>query len=185
MFLKKIKLQLHKVLFPLHEKEIKYLRKTLEDRDDDLQAIQREIYLLRSKAKQAIEAKPTMADLMRESLGVERLDFYNVDTEGVPTHFLNTENKELRNTYLAQLAQIWQLDVFEVMCKNHIDIQGNFSFRAADGELQILAGRMSVNGISLIRNEVKKGYDEFMERSKPPEEFDEFETTEGISIKKE
>ena len=69
------------------------------------------------------------------------------------------------------------------MCKNHIDTQGNYSFRNADGDLQMLAGRMSVNGIRLIQKDVEKGFLEYQEGRKPPEEFDEFETTEGIIIK--
>ncbi len=129
------------------------------------------------------KSKPTMADLMREMLGLTHLNFSDVDKEGVPKHFLDTE-KETRKMYISQLAQIQQLDVWQVMIKNHIDTQGNYSFRTADGELQMLAGRMSVNGISLVRDEVKKGYDEYMEGRKPKEEFDEFEVGEGIIINK-
>lgn len=128
---------------------------------------------------------PILANLMRANLGLVPIDFTNIDEEGLPPHFLSTASKDTREMYITQLAQIQQLEVWDAMCKFHIDTQGNFSFRQADGELQMLAGRMSVNGISLLKNEVRKGFEEYTEGRKPPEEFDEFELGEGVIIKKD
>ena len=137
------------------------------------------------KEIEELKKKPevSLADLMRDNLGLAVLDFNTVKEDGIPPHFLDTDKKDLRELYINQLAQIYQLEVFHAMCKNHIDTQGNYSFRNADGDLQMLAGRMSVNGIRLIQKDVEKGFIEYQEGRKPPEEFDEFETTEGIIIK--
>lgn len=170
--MKKIKDKLHRLLFPLKEAEIvsiTELKVHLKDLEKNLRDSKN-------------TPSPSLSDLMRETLGLVRLDFTNVD-KGITPHFLSSASKDKRTQYVNELHQIFQYEVWELMCKNHIDTQGNFSFRTADGELQMLAGRMSVNGIELIRQEVKRGHEEYLERSKPPEEFDKFETTEGVPIK--
>lgn len=176
----KIKDKIFKILFQQRWNELYISSSTFAGLSFDLTRAQNEIKILEKELKKYSIPPPTIADLMRANLGLEQIDFVNVDDKGHPPHFLNTELKETRDMYLAQLEQIWNLEVWHAMCKYHIDTQGNFSFREADGELQILAGRMSVNGISLLRNEVKKGHEEYADRSKPPEEFDEHELGEGI-----
>lgn len=133
--------------------------------------------------KVLMKPTPTMADLMRETLGSYTINANEVESDGLPKSFLSVEDKDKRTMYITQLAQIAQLEVWEVMCKNLIDIQANFVIRKADGELQIVFGRGSINGITLLRNEVRKGFAEYEDGRKPKEEFDEFETTEGITIK--
>jgi hypothetical protein len=167
--LKEIKNKIHNFLF-----------KDKRDQIDSLKGLvaQMNIKLMESEKKPL----PKMADLMRDTMGLVMSDFSNVKEDGMPRHFLDIEDKSKRTLYINELAQIYQTEVWEVMCKNHIDTQGNFSFRQADGELQLLSGRMTVNGISLLRKEVKRGFEEWMDGRKAPEEFDEHETTEGINI---
>lgn len=104
----------------------------------------------------------SVADVMKQELGILPIDFTNVHN-GAPMDFLNIEDKIKRQQYVAQLAQIYELEVFPVMIHYFINLQGNYSFRTATTDLEIFAGRMTVNGISLIRNKVKEGHDEFME----------------------
>lgn len=196
---KKIKTKLHKFLFPeIHEewdiapRTINSLTSDKEQRDSTIRVLRHQINKLENdQEKEKAIPKPTLADLMRDSLGLEPIDFVNVvqstdpTLAGLPKHFLATDDKAKRATYIAQLAQIFSLEVWHEMCKFHIDYQGNYSFRTALTDMEVFAGRMSVNGISLLRNDVKKGYDEYVEGRKPDEEFDEFETTEGVPIRKD
>lgn len=189
MFIKKNKEKLHKFLFPEFNKKLEELRgqviDLVDDREESQIRHQREQDELRHEVNEKTMTQPLLADLMRENLGIVKINFSNVPEDGIPNHFLDVEDQNKRTQYINELHQIFQFEVFHAMCQNHIDTQGNFSFRTADGELQMLAGRMTVNGISLIRNDVRKGHEEYMERSKPKEDFDEFETTEGIIIKKD
>ncbi len=192
MFLEKIKTKLHKVLFPNFYIKIGDLNKEIEETNELLHAVEdnaKRIAIEKAQLQTKLENQPTMADLMRENLGLVTLDFSNAQEDGTPVHFLDLLSKDKRMQYINELHQIFQLEVWEVMCKNHIDTQGNFSFRKADGEIQNLAGRMSVNGISLLRNEVKKGHEEYVERSNPAnkdyekDDDEQFEVGEGIIIK--
>lgn len=211
MFVKKIKSKLHKLLFPRlaerldalsrnfadEQQLVENYKKTCESYRQDIAKLQDS---LREKNK---KPKPTMADLMRECLGLLPLDFTNVmedrtleekmhmspdelaqcDKEvGLPKDFLDTVDKDKRETYIAQLYQIWQMEVFSVMIDYYINLQGNWSFKKAIDDMQLFAGRLSCNGIYLIKNKVKAGFDEYKERSKPPEEFDEHELDEGFDI---
>lgn len=185
--LQTIKRKLHKVIFPQFHSSITRLENEKENRDiviKDLSEQKRRMEM-RLLAIEREPPEPALSDLMREIVGLTTLNFSNVTDDGSPRHFLDTDNKDKRSQYLTELHQIYQTEVWPVMCQNHIDTQGNFSFRTAESYDQMLAGRFSVNGISLLRNDVKRGHDEYMDRSKPPDDFDEFETTEGVIIKKE
>ncbi len=132
---------------------------------------------------------PTMADLMRASLGIITVDFVHQE-RGVPDHFLNlpdnTDGKAKRDMYIGQLYNIQQLEVWDAMIKNIIDTQGNFTLRIAKDDMEVFAGRMMIAGVSLLRDEVKRGFDEYVERSKPKDEFDATDhSTEGISYQKD
>ncbi len=186
MFSKKIYEKLHKLLFSSFDKKFIFVTEKFGDALDDIEELRIENQRLLDLVKKPPSIpEAQMSDLMRANLGLVNIDFTNVDDAGIPKHFLDTEDPNKRTQYINELYQIYQFEVFHVMCQNHINTQGNFSFRNSDGYEQMLAGRMSVNGISLIKNDVMKGYLEYVDRSKPPEDFDKFETTEGISIKKE
>jgi hypothetical protein len=142
-------------------------------------SIKKNLKEVSEKYQTLLATRPSMADLMRQNLGTYKVNFSNVDKQGKPYDFLDEERigKDTRLTFISQLAQIWGLEAFQAMCNYHIDAQGNFSFREADGEVQILAGRMTVNGISLIRNEVKEAFEEYMDKHTPQE--DEEDEDEG------
>lgn len=192
MFLKRIPEQFHKIFYPSVEKQLAVLHDQIidliDDREESQIRHQRELDKISHEAKQNKLTQPALADLMRENLALVPINFSNVPEDGIPKHFLDVDNKDKHTQYINELHQIFQLEVFNVMCQNHIDTQGNFSFRTADGELQMLAGRMSVNGISLIRNDVKKGHEEYVERSNPAnkdyadDDDERFEVGEGITI---
>lgn len=171
--LKKIKEKLHKILFPSQAREIDFLSEQV----DFLESV------IETEPTQKTPA-PNMADLMRDSLKLITVDFVHQE-KGVPNDFLNTSDdesgKELRKMYIGQLYQIQQMEVWKAMTQNMIDIQGNYTLRVAPTDMEVFAGRMMIGGISLVMEKVKQGYDEYMEGSKSPEEFDATDhSTEGI-----
>lgn len=172
---------LFKLLFPTQHKQMLAI---VIDRDmyrkDSLRYIDviKDLNLKVEELEQ--RPKPKMADLMKEDLGLRQVDFHNTSKTGdfpwLPPHYLDDEpDKALREQYISELGQIYITRVFHKMVEYHINSQGNFSLRMADGEAQILAGRMTINGISLLAGDVKKGYEEYIENHKPEEEFDQFE----------
>lgn len=176
----KTKQKLHRLFFPSFHKEFDDLQelhyKMLAKEEDHYARIE-SFKIEIEKLKQA--PKASLADLMRENLALVTPEFYNVEEDGMPKHFLKIEDKSKRDGFIDQLQQIWMLPVFQEMCRYHINQQANWSFKQSDGELQNLAGRFSVNGISLILREVKDGYDEYIERSKPPDkDFDPHDLSE-------
>lgn len=173
--IKKINKKIAEFLFPTVINDLRY------------SAFAKELEKIRLEEKiKELEKRPVpiMADLMRDSLGSYTVNATEVEKDGLPKHFLNIDDKDKRALYITQLAQIAEMEVWEAMWKNNIDIQANFVIRKADGELQILFGRGTINGISLLRDEVRRARAEYDEGRKPKEEFDEFETTEGITINK-
>ncbi len=177
--LKKIKTQLHKWLFPSYENKIRMFE--VMERNS-----QESIKFWKDKLKES-ESKPksSIADLMRDSLKLITIDFTHQE-RGVPNHFLNLpdtlDGRDTRKMYISQLAQIQQLEVWDVLMKYLIDAQGNYTIRLAPTDMEVFAGRMMIAGISLVRDEVKSGNDEFMDGSKPKEDFDPTDhSTEGIS----
>lgn len=181
--LQKIQSQLHSFLFPQYH-GFKDQSSRLTQLYSDRIELQAEVSRLQNQLIEKEIVKPTIKDYMREVLGLEQIDFTNVDEQGIPPHFLNIESKELRKQYISELYQIQKLEVFQVLIRYLINTQGNYIIRNAENDLAVYCGRMTLNGISLVRNEVRDGFDEYMEGRKPEEEFDKFETDEGIDITK-
>ena len=212
--LKKILPKLHKFLFPRYHNEQVFLADRYNAAVEEitrLTGVEGKLFGKELECKklhdrlESVEKKPkpTMADLMRECLGVLPMDFTHVveslsaeeetrltpqeiaarnNEIGLPKDFLDTLDPVKRDTYIAQLYQIWNMEVFSLMCDHYTNLQGNWTLRKALDDMQVFAGRMSINGIYLIRNKVRAGHDEYKERSKPPEEFDEHEMDEGFDI---
>src|SRR6266403_3045694 len=58
------------------------------------------------KAYRARQPNPSNADLMRESLGLMKLDFVNAQPDGLPRHFLDIDDVPKRTLYVSQLNEI-------------------------------------------------------------------------------
>ncbi len=186
MNLKKIKEILFETFFKTQYWEIQVLHSEVLNQKEKQKRLLNEKLELAEKFRSEVKAiredlekiknrpKPTLADMMNEVLGVNVLDFTNVQADGFPNHFLNTDDETKRMLYIAQLHEIWGLEVWKAMCDYHINLQANFLVRQADGDLQVNTGRMTINGISLLKKEVNTGHTEYLERSKPPEDFDKF-----------
>lgn len=175
MTIKDIKEKIYNFTFPEYKKTYDDLLLTYRIRGDlikkqDLQIGELELELIDLKQKPT----PSMADLMREVLGITSLNIGVTETDGYPKHFLDTYTPAERDMLTAQLHQIQSLDVWKAMTKYHIDKQGNFIVKHADGDTQMLSGRMVIAGIRLIEDEVLAGHNEYLDRSKPPDEFDKF-----------
>lgn len=185
--LKDIKDKLHSFLFPRYQQKIRAIvfearkykhnyhitatkLKELQGLFDDRSAEVREI----RRDMDKLNVKPTIADLMNEILGSSSMNFSNTESDGYPKHFLDTLIPAQREAYVAQLHQIHNLEVWKDMTDYHTNVQGNFIARHAEDDTQMLCGRMTINGISLLKTDVDKGHLEYQDRSKPPDDFDPY-----------
>lgn len=171
--------KLHKFLFPSHHDSIALLEKGLLEKQKEIITL-REVVYQKNKLIEKLQDRPkevrksTISELMWEVLGDMPTDFTKADPNtGLIPHFMAMDDTDKRTVYITQLAQIYQMEAFQAMISFHINDQANFAFRSAD-ERQITIGRASVNGISLIRNDVKTAYEEFIESHKPEEDFDKY-----------
>lgn len=180
---KKIQKKMAVFFFPRTIGDLR-LRLLSKDMEMDSREKKMQELLLELKALKKKEQSFSHADLLRANLGAYVVNLSAVEKDGFPKHFLDLTDKDKRALYINQLAQIFQMEVWDVMWKYHIDTQGNFIMRKADGDLQTLFGRATINGISLLRDEVQKGFDEYQEGRKPKDDFDPDEMTEGIIISK-
>lgn len=188
----KIKENIHKVLFPSFYKRIKTLTdacSVLHERTDLAHKRMEELRVHVSRCEKELKAKPKVTTQnISEILGAVTLDFVNVTSDGVFIDFLHSVDKDKRKMYITQLAQIFELEVWHDMVKSHINSQGNFIARKATDDLQLFCGRMIMKGISLLRDDVKTGFDEFQEGRNPDNKDFElgsdesFEIGEGIPV---
>ena len=175
---KKIKQQLHKRFFPLQFNELVALRILTAVNIEDKKQLRQEIKDLKATPK------ALLSDIMKQSLGLITVDFVHQE-HGVPNHYLNLpdtlDGKAKRSMYITQLATIQGLEVWPVLMENLINTQGNYTLRLGQTDMDVFAGRFQISGISLVRDEVLNGFNEWMEKVGPKEEFDPTDnSTEGI-----
>lgn len=150
--------------------ELKYT-----DIEDALKAAHKYVDDLRSERDQTNHMpKSTLADLMRENLGLVPIDFSGVSKEGLPQHPFDAP-KQIRDHRIAQIASLHNNDSFQLLCKYLIDVQGNYSMRNALTWEQDMFGRASINGISVVMAEISKAQALYEEANSPPDDYDEHE----------
>lgn len=180
-----MKQKLHRILFPRYENKVRSLvleaRNNKKDGDTKQTRINNLNILTRNQEEQIksfkekeLMPKPSMADLMRDMLGATPIDFTDVESDGLPKHFLESVTEKQHEMYIAQLHQISEMEVWHAMVKHHFDTQGNYIIRVAPDELASTFSRGTFNGISLLKNDVERGHQEYIDRSKPPDDFDKF-----------
>ncbi len=170
------------------KKNVEMLSDSLDNANVDYTRLENEVIYLKKQLERKsgmILKEPTMADLMLERLKVYNIDFSNTVKTGenpwLPPHYLYDETDEdTKKLLIAELNSIYSTSVWPKMIGYHINSQGNFTVRVADGEQQILAGRMTINGISLLDQDVRTGYNLYQESRKPEEEFDKFDLSNEV-----
>lgn len=180
--------KLHGILFPRYQTKIRAIVSEARRQKDEAEGWKHQteqqkqftgwkedrIKVLEQQVKELEnKPKPTMADLMREILG-GAVNFTDVESDGLPKHFLDTATPKEREMFIAQLHEIANLEVWGAMMRYNIDLQGNHIVRLAPDDIQASFARGTINGLSMLRNEVRKGSAEYVDRSKPPDKFDEF-----------
>lgn len=140
---------------------------------------QEEIVSLQKQLQEPVPERnenPTLADLMRENLGLLQLDFKSVDANGNMASFWSDElPEEVRKNRLARLSEVYHNEIFQEFCTYLINKQGNFTMRQAVNDSQIYAGRFSINGVSSVVKGITEASELHDELNKPPEEFDPHE----------
>ncbi len=178
-------LNLHKLLFPEKERELKKLQIDSDTDRKDYIAVHEvlmenriENTALKSKIKELEENTPDkLENLMRASLGLPYIDFENIerDTEGNdnPPHYLKGLDDDERKAYISQLAQIWKNDKFQAVLRYNINVLGNYTIQKAPDE-SMKNGRIGIIAIRGFRKDFEDAYAEYMESAKEPEDFNKF-----------
>jgi hypothetical protein len=80
-----------------------------------------------------------------------------------------------RRNYLQQAENIWTNPVFQNEIKTIIQKQLEFIGMESKDYNQILIGRGTINGVSLLQERLETLHSEYIQGIKPPEKFDEFD----------
>lgn len=170
-----MKQRIHKFLFPVEYERVDNLTKDVVFLKADLKR--------RNQLIQELEKRPKFTTQnISEVLGTSVIDFVNVDKNGIAPKFLSNISPEKRKFLITQLAQIWQLEAFQMLCESHINSQGNFITRQAQDDLQMFCGRMIMKGVALVRDEVKEAFEEYQEGRDPDNKDYEKGSDESFEI---
>lgn len=157
-----MKEKLFKWLFPEKTKEIEVLKQKVYIGQKD-----------REYWKELYEEKPTMADLMRDSLGLPMIDFINVDKDGEPPHYLHGLDEDKRAIFIGELSNIYRKPEFKAVINYWTNLFGNYAVRNADKDPQ--PGRYGINGVACIRKSFESAHKEFVAMNSPEEGKEEDE----------
>ena len=180
MNLNTIREKIHKTLFPTYHREaithivtktnFDIYYKQSQEKEEKIKQLNKEIEDLKQQ-----NSKKSAERLLKYSISSDPIDFINVDQDGLPNHFLLIDDAKKRTMYISQLHEIYTLEVWHEMIKYYINAQANYTMRNNNKtETALLTGRAAINSIAELKYEVDKGHLEYVDRSKPPEEFDKF-----------
>lgn len=134
------------------------------------------LFELRKELQRATEEpKPDLGDLMRKNLATITLDLADLDKSGNPAHYLSGLDEKSKEAWYARLSSIYTSPEFKAMCKYLINCQANLTVRKGLTDRQNDAGRFTINGISLILEELERNHMLYEEATKPPDSYDRYE----------
>lgn len=111
-------------------------------------------------------------------LGLPALDFSNIDKEGNPPDYLEGLSVEARKNYVADLEVVYAHEKFNRVMDYVVNVLGNHIVHKDTGEPpqdRTKNGQMAIVGVKMIKRQLEKAHNEFMESKKVEEEFDEQE----------
>lgn len=123
--------------------------------------------------KELKSRSPTEQELMAY-FGIPIIDFYDVDDEAKPPHYLADLSDEARKNFIADMESMYVNEKFQNVVAYIINVLGNHSFQKASEE-NMKNGRYAAIGVRTLMAEFIKAHNEFTESKKIPDEFDEHE----------
>ena len=124
--------------------------------------------------------KPSLADLMRDSLGLPMIDFVNVDESGLPKHpFKNLSDIE-RRSYVFSLDQVYTNRNYHEVMDYCINLLGNKAVLAQSEEARHTAG-LGIVALKMFREIFKDAHDMAEEFKKNKDGLSDDEALEIIS----
>lgn len=180
--------KLHRWLFPGHQRLTEQLQKANVGLKDMVVAYERDTAeLVKAYDAEIAELKKPgkIEDLMRLSLGIVPLDISSVPPEDrncLPKHYTDGMNDAQKLELWGSLNGVFNNENFQKMCKYLVDVQGNWTVRKGISDRENDAGRFCIAGIENVRAELKNANKNYLEKTKPEEEFDEHEVVPGVGI---
>lgn len=148
-----MKEKLFKLLFPSKYEEIEFL---IEDNEYLMDSIE----ILKEEEPRGF---------------LEPLDFFNVDGNAKPPHFLKDLNEDARKQFIATMEGMYSDEKFQKVISYVINVLGNHSFQVEPDETKMRNGRFAVLGIRTLMKEFEKMHSEYVGSKKKVEEFDHLE----------
>lgn len=162
-------MNLHRILFPKCEERESYGDDLVEEYEDQLEELRKEIEILKAQTPEQME------NIMRASLGLPYIRFDNIekDLKGSdnPPHYLKGLTPDARTAFLAELSQIYKKPEFQTVMNYHINVLGNHSIQKAKDE-DMRNGRIGIIALRGFRKELEDANTEYLDSLKQDEDFD-------------
>jgi hypothetical protein len=169
--------KIHKILFPSKASEIE----DLFSREIEALQTSKKWKELSLEFKEKLDVQPTMADLMRDVLGLPMIDVVKVGKDVAPKHFLEGLSPKSRLQKLARLKEAAENPVLQEVMSYWMNRHGNLALRTSPLENKKMeAAIFSINGISCIRKELTNAIKEVKEGREPPKPFDKHQVVADL-----
>jgi len=160
-----IKEKLFKILFPEKVLQIETLEDLIETQNETILKVTDGVASIRKELEDIRDREPSLADLMRDSLGLPMVDFSNVDENGMPPSYLDGLTDTERKNYVADLELIYNNKKFHEVVSYIINLFGNNSLRKATDE-NGRNGKIAIVAIDTLMRKFKEAHDEHVANRK-------------------
>lgn len=160
-----------KTLFPGKASQME----TMTTEFEQLSVAFAKVYQELNAVRENPEPKATMADLMRESIGLPMLDFTDADGSGHPPLPYENLDTDRRKAYVANLQSVYATEEFQEMYRFMINLFANNSM-LMDGDDKIKNGRIAIVAMKAFMRKMEDAHAEFLKNNEKPEEFDPLDT---------
>lgn len=146
------------------KEKIKTLEREIYDLSSQINKLNLEIKILRRRPT------PSMADLMRESLGIY-IDFSTADENGKPPHYLSGLNEDERRQFIIDAKSVFDNKAYQEVVKYMINV---FAFHTQyhEDKDQMKNGQVATVAFAAFRKQFDDMDKEFLLLNEKKEEFD-------------
>lgn len=116
------------------------------------------------------QPKPSMADLMRESLGI-LVDFSSVDDNGLPPHYLKGLNEDEHRNFIIDAERVYENKSYQAVARYMVNLFGTAAIYKEDKD-QMKYGQVAVVAFNNLRKQFEDMHKEFLLLNQKKEEFD-------------
>ena len=136
-----------------------------------LEAYEKDFNVRVAELEKKAKERPSMADLMRDSIGLPMIDFSNVNEYGRPPSYMSGLGEVERKNYIASLVAIYRDPKFQAVYNYVNNVLGNHTVQVFDDD-KMKTGRYAIIGVKAFMKEFEKAISEHTTGVKSDEEWD-------------